>query len=107
MNNPCVGYARASRTVKENFESSITVAVEKEGEPSPRQSNDTDEIVLVADEDMREVPRWLQSELGIATDLSGAASITAPRSVKVWPEKGRRIRALVCGAGPDGLVRIR
>lgn len=63
-----------------------------------------DEIVLVTDEDMREAARWLWFEMGIATDLSGAATIAALRSGKVRPAKGRKVCALVCGAGPDGMV---
>ena len=63
-----------------------------------------DEIVLVTDDDMREAARWLWFEMGIATDLSGAASIAALRSGAVRPAKGRKVCALVCGAGPDGMV---
>ena len=62
-----------------------------------------DEIVLVTDDDMREAARWLWFEMGIATDLSGAATIAALRSGKVRPAKGRKVCALVCGAGPDGM----
>ena len=62
-----------------------------------------DEIVLVSDEDMREASGWLWFEMGLAADLSGAASIAALRSGKVRPAKGRTVCALVCGAGPDGL----
>jgi threonine dehydratase len=63
-----------------------------------------DEIVLVTDEDMREAARWLWFEMGLAADLSGAAAIAALRSGKVQPGKGRKVCALVCGAGPDGLA---
>lgn len=62
-----------------------------------------DEIVLVTDDDMREAAQWLWFEMGIATDLSGAATIAALRSGKVRPAKGRNVCALVCGAGPDGM----
>src|SRR5574337_160396 len=63
-----------------------------------------DEIVLVTDEDMREAARWLWFEMGLAADLSGAASIAALRSGKLRPAKGRAVCALVCGAGPDGMT---
>lgn len=63
-----------------------------------------DEIVLVTDEDMRQAACWLWFEMGIATDLSGAASIAALRSGKVRPATGRKVCALVCGAGPDGMA---
>ncbi len=62
-----------------------------------------DEIVLVTDEAMREAARWLWFELGVAADLSGAASLAALRSGKVQVRAGRRVCALVCGAGADGV----
>jgi threonine dehydratase len=63
-----------------------------------------DEIVLVTDDDMREASRWLWFEMGLAADLSGAATIAALQSGKVRPQKGRKVCALVCGAGPDGMA---
>jgi len=36
-------------------------------------------------------------------DVSGAASIAALRTGNVRPGRGRRICALISGAGPDGL----
>lgn len=63
-----------------------------------------DEIVLVSDEEMGQAAGWLWFEMGLAADLSGAASIAALLSGKVRPEKGRRVCALVCGAGPDGIA---
>lgn len=62
------------------------------------------EVVLVTDEEMREAARWLWFEMGVAADLSGAASVAALRSGKVRPGPGRKVCALVCGAGPDGLA---
>jgi threonine dehydratase len=62
-----------------------------------------DDIVLVSDDAMLEASRWLWSEFGIAADLSGAASIAALRR---WPDRmrgSRRVCALVCGAGSDGI----
>ncbi|HVT52838.1 MAG TPA: pyridoxal-phosphate dependent enzyme [Dongiaceae bacterium] len=62
-----------------------------------------DEIVLVSDDAMLEASRWLWSEFGIAADLSGAASVAA---LRLWPERlrnTRRVCALVCGAGSDGI----
>jgi threonine dehydratase len=64
---------------------------------------DEPEIVLFSDEDMREAARWLWFEMGLAADLSGAASIAALRTGNVRPGRGRRICALISGAGPDGL----
>ena len=62
-----------------------------------------EEIVLVTDEEMREASRWLWFEMGLATDLSGAASLAALRNGKVRPARGRKVCALVCGAGSDGV----
>jgi threonine dehydratase len=62
-----------------------------------------EDIVLVTDEEMREAARWLWFEMGLATDLSGAASLAAIRSGKFRPDRGRKVCALVCGAGSDGM----
>jgi threonine dehydratase len=62
-----------------------------------------DEIVLVTDDEMQDASRWLWFEMGLAADLSGAASIAAVRSGKVQGLDGRTVCALVCGAGPDGM----
>lgn len=63
-----------------------------------------DDLVLIEDDDMREAARWLWFEMGLAADMSGAASVAALLSGKVRPQKGEKICALVCGAGPDGLA---
>jgi threonine dehydratase len=63
-----------------------------------------EEIVLVTDDEMREAARWLWFEMGLATDLSGAASLAALRSGKFRPAPGRKVCALVCGAGSDALT---
>jgi threonine dehydratase len=62
-----------------------------------------EEIVLVTDDAMREAARWLWFEMGLATDLSGAASLAAVRSGTVRLAAGRKVCALVCGAGSDGV----
>ena len=48
-------------------------------------------------------PRWLWLELGIAAELSGAASMAALLQGRVRPAPGEKICALVCGAGRDGI----
>ena len=53
---------------------------------------------------MKEAARWLWFELGIAADLSGAASIAALMSGKFRAAAGSHVCALICGAGPDGIV---
>lgn len=63
-----------------------------------------DEIVLIEDEAMADAARWLWFELGIAADLSGAAAAAALKSGAVGVKPGERVCALVCGAGPDGIV---
>ncbi|MFO1036638.1 MAG: threonine/serine dehydratase [Geminicoccaceae bacterium] len=62
-----------------------------------------DEVVLVSDEAMREAAVMLWLELGIAADLSGAASMAALLTRAYVPKPGERVCALVCGAGPDGI----
>ena len=81
---------------------------------SCRQTNDrifdivnsqVDEVLLVSDDDMLAASRWLWSEFAIAADLSGAASIAA---LNRWPKRFtsyRKICALICGAGSDGIGR--
>lgn len=61
-----------------------------------------DEIVLISDEEMAEASRWLWFEMGIAADLSGAASIAALRRYPDRLAGYKRICALVCGAGAEG-----
>jgi threonine dehydratase len=60
-------------------------------------------IVLLTDDEMLAAARWLWFELGIAADLSGAASIAALMSGKFKPAPDSHVCALICGAGPDGL----
>jgi len=61
-----------------------------------------DEIVIVTDDDMRNAARWLWSELSIAAELSGAASLAALRNGAVKVKPGENVCALVCGVGRDG-----
>jgi threonine dehydratase len=63
-----------------------------------------DDVLLVSDEEMTEAARWLWFEMGIASDLSGAAAIAALRSGRFVAPPDAHIGALVCGAGPDGIV---
>ena len=61
-----------------------------------------DEIVLVSDAAMQDAARWLWFELGVAADLSGAASLAALRQGVPALAGARHVCALVCGAGPEG-----
>lgn len=62
------------------------------------------EVVLVSDEQMLAASQWLWFEHGIAADLAGAASVAALRSGnEIFADK-KRICALVCGAGAEGVV---
>lgn len=63
-----------------------------------------DEIVLVSDDEMRAAAKWLWFELGLAADLSGAAAIAALQMGRVRPAAGAVICAIICGAGPDGVL---
>jgi threonine dehydratase len=62
-----------------------------------------DRVVLVSDEAMLGAARALWLELGIAADMSGAASVAALLAGAYAPEAGERVCALVCGAGADGV----
>jgi threonine dehydratase len=62
------------------------------------------EIVLVSDDEMREAAQFLWFESGLAVDLSGAAAVAALLAGRGRADSGRRICALVCGAGADGIV---
>ena len=64
-----------------------------------------DEVVLVSDEDLERAARWLWFELGIAADLSGAASLAALMSGAIRVGPGQRVCGLVCGAGPEGVLQ--
>jgi len=61
-----------------------------------------DEIVLVTDEEMAEASRWLWFEMGVAADLSGAASLAALRRGLPGLAGASHICALACGAGAEG-----
>lgn len=81
-----------------------TLAPRKSAELNLRIIQETiEEIVLVTDEEMREAARWLWLELGVAAELSGAASVAAWLSGKVRVAEGESVCALVCGAGSEGV----
>jgi threonine dehydratase len=63
---------------------------------------DVDDIVLVSDEEMAAAARWLWFEMGIAADLSGAASLAALRQGLPALAGAKHVCALVCGAGAEG-----
>ncbi len=64
-----------------------------------------DSFVLVSDAEMREAARWLWFEYAIGSELAGAASIAAIMKGAVDMGEGRRVAAIICGAGEDGIVR--
>ncbi len=64
-----------------------------------------DEFVLVEDDEMAEAARWLWFEMGVAADLSGAASLAALRKFPELVAGSKHVCALVCGAGPEGTVQ--
>lgn len=61
-----------------------------------------DDILLVSDEEMAEASRWLWFEMGVAADLSGAASLAALRHGFPALAGAGHICCLVCGAGAEG-----
>lgn len=60
------------------------------------------DVVLVSDEAMLKASQWLWFELGIAADLSGAASVAALQSGHPAFDGSRKICAVICGAGAEG-----
>ncbi len=62
-----------------------------------------DDIVTVSDDAMRDAARWLWFEMGIASELAGAASIAALQSGAVSVDDDATVAAIVCGAGADGM----
>jgi hypothetical protein len=71
-----------------------------ESPPSPSRC----EVVLVTDDEMRSAARWLWFEAGVAADLSGAAAVAALLSGRIGCGPDAKICALVCGAGPEGII---
>jgi threonine dehydratase len=63
-----------------------------------------DRIVLVTDEQMREAARWLWLELGIGTELAGAAALAALMAGRIRPPPAASVCALICGAGTAGVA---
>lgn len=63
-----------------------------------------DDIVTVSDDAMRDAARWLWFEMGIAAELSGAASVAALMSGVAGSYHDAPIVAVICGAGTDGIV---
>ncbi len=61
-----------------------------------------DDVVLVTDDAMEAASRWLWFEMGVAADLSGAASLAALHQGIPALTGARHICALVCGAGAEG-----
>jgi threonine dehydratase len=60
-------------------------------------------VVLVEDRDMRAAARWLWRECGVAAELSGAAAVAAVLAGHYHPAPSKRVCAIVCGAGTDGI----
>jgi threonine dehydratase len=63
-----------------------------------------DDVVLVTDAQMQTAARWLWFEMGLATELSGAATVAALIAGAYTPQPKETICALVCGAGTDGIT---
>ncbi len=63
-----------------------------------------EEIVLVTDDQMKMAAKWLWFEMGIAAELSGAASVAALMFNKIKLAPHEKVCALICGAGTDGIL---
>ncbi|MDJ0706366.1 MAG: threonine/serine dehydratase [Leptolyngbyaceae cyanobacterium MO_188.B28] len=68
--------------------------------------NHVDEVVLVTDDQMETAARWLWFEMGVAAELSGAATVAALLAGKYKPGASEQVCALVCGAGTDGIAAL-
>lgn len=86
--NTKAGTLSMSRTVKINFD-----IVQQHVE----------QIVLVTDEEMKKAAQWLWFEMGIAAELSGAASVAALMFKKIKLKPHEKVCALICGSGMDGV----
>jgi threonine dehydratase len=64
-------------------------------------SQSVDEVVLVADDAIREAQRTLWEQLRIAAEPGGAAALAALLSGRYRPEPGERVGVLLCGAQVD------
>ncbi|MEM7171578.1 MAG: threonine/serine dehydratase [Pseudomonadota bacterium] len=82
------------------------------GTLSPRRSEEinfevirrhVDDIVLVSDAEMREAAQWLWFEMGIASELSGAAALAAVMTGRATCPDDQAMAAIISGAGSDGL----
>ncbi len=62
-----------------------------------------DDIVLVTDDEMQLASTWLWDELGIASELSGAASLAALLGGKIEVQPHERVCPVICGLGVDGI----
>ena len=63
-----------------------------------------DDLILISDDEMREAARWLWFEAGVATELSGAASLAALQAGRVGAPAESVVSAVVCGTGLAGLA---
>ena len=59
------------------------------------------EIVLVSDEEMAQAQSWLWQELGLVSELSGAAALAALLTGRVTPRPGERVGVIICGSNTD------
>ncbi len=62
-----------------------------------------DDIVLVADDEMRRAAEWLWFEMGQAVELAGAAAVAAIQAGRIEAPDDRIVAAVVCGNGTAGL----
>ncbi|MEO0360377.1 MAG: serine/threonine dehydratase [Pseudomonadota bacterium] len=84
-----------------------SIAADSLGAPSLGQLNHdmidahVDELVLVADDAIREAQSALWRICGVAAELGGATSLAALLSGAVTPEPGAHVGVLICGANVD------
>ncbi|MCF3933774.1 pyridoxal-phosphate dependent enzyme [Acuticoccus sp. M5D2P5] len=109
--------AEGSPTLKRSLEAGHTVTLDRVTTAVPTLAcsrtddriydlvaQNVDEIVLVSDAEMQDAAEWLWFEMGLAADLSGAAALAALQCGRIEVAAGAKICAIVCGAGPDGVM---
>ncbi|MEH6402813.1 MAG: threonine/serine dehydratase [Sneathiella sp.] len=81
------------------------------GTLAPRRSADlnfsiisklVEDIILIEDEEMEIMSKWLWDHCGIATELAASAALAAVHFGKFKAEENQKIGVIICGSGYDG-----
>ena len=61
-----------------------------------------DKIILVSDKEMKTAAQVLWQKVGIAVELSAAATLAALMTKRYWPQVNEKVVAVICGKGKAG-----